>query len=702
MEQRAIDTTYLKRCIGTLERALDNLGSRDGDEVVYDLYRTVCVKQFELVLEQSGKLLRKRLRRWFASNRQADRLTFKDLFRHAAKHGLLSADACERWLKYRDNRNDTAHDEGEGFANATLKLLPGFVEDATALADVMSSPARAIHDAPPAKAQADGTLHLSARHRATLEALLQEHLPDAAVWAYGSRVNGQSHDGSDLDLVLRGPGLAKIDAMRYADFLDAVGESTIPFLVEAHDWARLPETFHRGIGRDYVVLVEQDRYLPVAWPEKRIEEIAEKVAMGPFGSSIRVNTFVPEGIPIISGQHLHGVRVDDRPGFNFITEEHADRLKSANVQRGDIILTHRGTIGQVSYVPRNSVYDRYVASQSQFYLRCDRRQVIPQFVAYYLKTHEGQHKLLANTSQVGVPSIAQPVSYLRSISIPVPPLDEQRAIVHVLDTLDDKIALNRRMNDTLEAMVRALFKSWFIDFDPVRAKQEGRDTGLPKHLADLFPDRLVESSVGGVPDGWEVVPLSELFEINPRRSLRKGQVAPYVAMASMPTTGHVPDSVIKRPFGSGTRFISGDTLVARITPCLENGKTAYVDFLERGVTGWGSTEYIVMRSKAPLPSVFAYCLARTPRFREFMIRNMSGTSGRQRVSPQVLSQYLLPAPSDRCAVAFGEIARPFIARAGDAALESHQLAALRDALVPTLISGDLQGDRCEALAEAMV
>ena len=699
MEQTAIDTTFLKRCIGTLERALDGLGGLDGDDVGYDLYRTVCVKQFELVLEQSGKLLRKRLRPWFASNRQADRLTFKDLFRHAAKHGLLPADACERWLKYRDNRNDAAHDEGDGFATATLTLLPGFITDATALADVMSSTARAMHDAPPSNAQAAGTLHLSARHRATLEALLREHLPDTEVWAYGSRVNGQSHDGSDLDLVLRGPGLAKIDATRYTDFMEEVGESTIPFLVEAHDWASLPERFHRQIGRDYVVLVEQDRSLRVAWPEKRIEEIAEKVASGPFGSSIRVNTFVPNGIPVISGQHLHGVRVDDRSGFDFITEEHADRLKGANVHRGDVVFTHAGTLGQVSYLPEDSSYDRYVVSPRQFYLRCDRKHAIPQFIAYYFKTHEGQHKLLANTSQVGVPSIAQPVSYLRSISIPVPPLDEQRAIVHVLDTLDDKIALNRRMNDTLEAMVRALFKSWFIDFEPVRAKQEGRDTGLPRHLAHLFPDRLMESSVGGVPDGWEAAPLSELFEINPRRSLRKGHVAPYVAMAKMPTTGHVPSAVINRPFGSGTRFVNGDTLVARITPCLENGKTAYVDFLEHGVTGWGSTEYIVMRPKAPLPNVFAYCLARTPRFREYLIRNMSGTSGRQRVSPQVLSQFLVPAPSDRCAVAFGEIARPLIARTRDAALESHQLAVLRDALLPALISGDLQGDRGEALAE---
>ena len=279
---------------------------------------------------------------------------------------------------------------------------------------------------------------------------------------------------------------------------------------------------------------------------------------------------------------------------------------------------------------------------------------------------------------------------------------DQRAIGHVLGVLDDKIELNRRMNDTLEAMVRALFKSWFIDFDPVRAKQEGRDTGLPNHLSALFPDRLVESAIGDVPEEWEVLPLPELIEVNPKRTLRRGQAAPYLDMANMPTNGHSPDTVIERPFGSGTRFINGDTLVARITPCLENGKTAYVDFLDGGVTGWGSTEYIVMRPKPPLPNVFAYCLARSSRFREFLIRNMSGTSGRQRVSPQVLSQFLLPVPSERCAVAFGEAVRPFVARARDAALESDQLAAIRDILLPALISGALRGDRREAFSEAMV
>ncbi len=654
MEQTAIDTTFLKRCIGTLERALDGLGGRDGDDVVYDLYRTVCVKQFDLVLEQSGKLLRKRLRPWFASNRQADRLTFRDLFRHAAKHGLLPADACERWLEYRDNRNDTAHDDGDGFATATLTLLPGFITDAMALADVMSSTARAMHDAPLAKARVARTLHLPARHRATLEALLREHLPDTEVWVYGSRVNGQSHDGSDLDLVLRGPGLAKIDAMRYADFLEAVRESTIPFLVEAHDWARLPETFHRGIERDHVVVVAGAEAPGGDWMETRLGEVIELKC----GYNLPKYQRQAGSVPVVSSSG--------------ITDYHSE----IRVDGPGVVTGRYGTIGKVFFVPGD-----YWPLNTTLYVS-DFKGNDPRFISYFLRRID----FGAYSDKSAVPGVNRHDLHQASIRFPTS-VTHQRTIAQVLGVLDDKIELNRRMNDTLEAMVRALFKSWFVDFDPVRAKQEGRDAGLPKHLADLFPDRLVESGVGGAPDGWEVAPLSELFDINPRRSLRKRQAAPYVAMANMPTTGHVPSAVINRPFGSGTRFINGDTLVARITPCLENGKTAYVDFLEHGVTGWGSTEYIVMRPKAPLPNVFAYCLARTPRFRQFLIRNMSGTSGRQRAAPQALSGFLLPAPDEPVVRTFEKLTGPLIARVSAATRESRRLLDLRDALLPELISG---------------
>jgi type I restriction enzyme S subunit len=267
---------------------------------------------------------------------------------------------------------------------------------------------------------------------------------------------------------------------------------------------------------------------------------------------------------------------------------------------------------------------------------------------------------------------------------------EQRAIAHILGTLDDKIELNRRMSETLEAMARALFKSWFVDFDPVRAKMEGRDPGLPQALADLFPARLVDSELGEIPEGWDVASLPEVADVNPTRALRKGVSAPYLDMANMPTNGHSADEVIDRKFGSGMRFINGDTLVARITPCLENGKTAFVDFLEDGQVGWGSTEYIVLHPKAPLPEEYAYCLARSAEFRDFAIQSMTGTSGRQRVPAESLAHFRMAVPPRPIAEAFARAVKPRFARASAAVRESRTLAALRDALLPRLISGQLR------------
>jgi type I restriction enzyme S subunit len=319
-----------------------------------------------------------------------------------------------------------------------------------------------------------------------------------------------------------------------------------------------------------------------------------------------------------------------------------------------------------------------------------------------------------------------PVDALHYLEVRIPPLPEQRAIAHILGTLDDKIDLNRRMNETLEAMARAIFKSWFVDFDPVtdnalragnpipsvlaekgarrrellsRANAEGRDSCFPKHIADLFPDRFVDSDLGPIPAGWRVVYLPEVMDVNPPRALRKGDKAPYLDMANMPTRGHTPDAITERSFGSGMRFMNGDTLVARITPCLENGKTAYVDFLADGQVGWGSTEYLVLCPKSPVPSEFGYCFARSAEFREFAIQSMSGTSGRQRVPPDALSHYLIAAPSQSISLNFSKIVKPLFAKASQVAKESRILTALRDALLPKLISGELRVEDAERLLE---
>ena len=204
--------------------------------------------------------------------------------------------------------------------------------------------------------QADASssrLNVPARHLRTLVSLVQDHFPGVEVWAYGSRLNGCGHDGSDLNLVLREPGLGEISSDKVGDFEIAVRESGIPFLVEVRDWAKLEKGFCSEVERAHVVVLgasigNQPRS---QWPTAAIADISERVAIGPFGSSIKVETFVSNGVPIISGQHLHGTRVDDSPGHNFITEDHAERLSKSNVQRGDIVLTHRGNIGQVAYVP---------------------------------------------------------------------------------------------------------------------------------------------------------------------------------------------------------------------------------------------------------------------------------------------------------------------------------------------------------------
>jgi len=160
--------------------------------------------------------------------------------------------------------------------------------------------------------------------------------------------------------------------------------------------------------------------IPDGWGIRPVEALAERVGMGPFGSSIRVATFVPAGIPVISGQHLRRFMLEDST-FNFVTPEHANKLKSANVERGDVVFTHAGNIGQAAYIPENSRHERYVISQRQFFMRCDRAQMAPSFAALYFTSSEGRERLLANASSSGVPSIARPVTYLRSLRLTIPP-----------------------------------------------------------------------------------------------------------------------------------------------------------------------------------------------------------------------------------------------------------------------------------------
>ena len=529
-------------------------------------------------------------------------------------------------------------------------------------------------------------IDITAEQRKTILALLEKHLPNTTVWVYGSRAKWNARPQSDLDLVVFTTPEQKSQVFTLRE---AFEESNLPFRVDLFVWDDVPERFRKYIKQDYVVFSDSTDDDPVGrnwlyhpqfprhWKRKPLYSMAQWIN----GLAFRKIQFSTTGKPVIKIAEIKG----GISGQTKFTQQTFD--ESVRIRFGDLLFSWSGQ-------PETSI-DAFWWRGPEGWLNQHVFRVTPingvdsNFFFYLLRYLNPNFVAIARNKQTtGLGHVTK--RDLENIEAALPDLSEQRAIAHILGILDDKIELNRRMNETLEAMARALFKSWFVDFEPVRAKMEGRDTGLPPNVADLFPDRLVESELGAIPEGWEVVPLPEMIEVNPPRSLRKGEVAPYLDMANMPTRGHAPDTVPDRPFGSGMRFTNGDTLIARITPCLENGKTAYVDFLPHDRIGWGSTEYIVMRPIPPLPNEFAYCLARSTGFREFAIQNMTGTSGRQRVPAKALSQFLLSLPPEPIATRFGQVVQPLFARASKAVSESRTLAALRDVLLPKLISGEMR------------
>jgi type I restriction enzyme S subunit len=343
-----------------------------------------------------------------------------------------------------------------------------------------------------------------------------------------------------------------------------------------------------------------------------------------------------------------------------------------------------GTIGQVFFIDED-----FWPLNTTLYVR-DFKGNDERFISYFLRSVDFQ----AFNDKSSVPGVNRNDLHRYEVVVPEN-ADEQRAIASVLGALDDKIEQNRRTAQALEKLARAIFRAWFVDFEPVKAKAAGATSfpSMPQSVFDALPARIKDSAIGPVPEGWEVKCLSDAFEVNPKRALRKGAIAPYLDMKNMPTAGHAPASWIERAFGSGMRFQNGDTLVARITPCLENGKTAFVDFLADNEIGWGSTEYIVLRPHAPLPPVFAYCLARTPGFRDFAIQNMSGTSGRQRVPARAMDYYRLAVPPEDAAMAFASIVELMFDSIRSGVDESRKLAELRDYLLPRLLSGKVRVGR---------
>lgn len=231
--------------------------------------------------------------------------------------------------------------------------------------------------------------------------------------------------------------------------------------------------------------------------------------------------------------------------------------------------------------------------------------------------------------------------------------EEQVKIANILAVIDEKIEINKKINKNLQNQAFALFDQLMLN---------ARDS---KCL------------------------VTEMAYLNPKRLLLKNQVARCIDMSQLSTSGTFPSGWEMKPFNGGMRFTNGDTILARITPCLENGKTAYINFLDDNEVAFGSTEYIILAPKEGVPPEYLYCLARYPAFVDYAVKNMNGSSGRQRVSADTIGQFVINRPSEDSLRAFGNIAFALFMKMKSNSLENLSLASLRDALLPKLISGEI-------------
>lgn len=222
----------------------------------------------------------------------------------------------------------------------------------------------------------------------------------------------------------------------------------------------------------------------------------------------KASDFVERGIPFIMASDLVGGRIDTKH-CAFISDELARSLRKGFALQGDVLISHKATMGRTAYVDHIDAPFLMLTPQVTYYRVKDQSRLSARYLKLYFDSPSFQ-RLFETWGHKGSTRAYLGITSQLDLPIVVPPPDEQRAIADILGTLDDKIDLNRRMNETLEAMAHALFKSWFVDFDPVRAKAEGRDPGLPKSIAELFPARLVDSELGEIPEGWEVKSLDQI------------------------------------------------------------------------------------------------------------------------------------------------------------------------------------------------
>ena len=385
----------------------------------------------------------------------------------------------------------------------------------------------------------------------------------------------------------------------------------------------------------------------------RIADLIDEIAMGPFGSNIKVSCFVDSGVPVLNGSNLEGFSLSEKT-FRYVTREKADSLNKANAHRGDIVITHRGTLGQIAFIPQDSKYDRYVISQSQFRVRCNDK-VLPEYLVYYFHTPIGQHKLLSNASQVGVPALARPSSTFQQIEVVLPELSIQKRVVEIISTIQKKIANNQELNDNLYAQAKAIFDNHFINIDAIPAGwRKGNLLDIANYLNGLAMQKFR-------PQGNEIgLPVLKIKE------LRQGSCDDSSELCSLRIK---PEYIIH----------DGDVIFSWSGSLL-------VDIWCGGTCGLNQHLFKVT---SDIYDKWFYYLWTAHHLARFIAiaADKATTMGHIKREELAKAEVLIPCEEDY--TSFNSIMQPIFELIISNRIESRKLAALRDELLPKLMTGEI-------------
>ena len=494
--------------------------------------------------------------------------------------------------------------------------------------------------------------------------ILNIHMPDVEVRAFGSRVKWTAKPYSDLDLVLMTERPLTLD--EEAQLKEAFDESTLPFKVDFVDWASTSKTFREIILKDSVQIrpahkCNANEEWTVLSLEKALDTLLDYRGKTPEKTT--------EGIPLITAKIVKHGRIE--PPTEFIARHaYAAWMTRGLPRAGDVVLTTEAPLGEVAQLDT----DQVALAQRIVVLRGKPAVLDNTYLRYLLQSEEMQEQLAARATGTTVLGIKQ--SELRKITLRLPSLNRQRTVAALLSALDNRVALLRETNATLEAIAQALFKSWFVDFDPVRAKMEGRVPEGMDEATALFPDSFEESALGLVPKGWKVARLDEFMELAYGKALK----------ATDRAFGEIP------VYGSGG--ITGQHNQSLVTgPSIIVGRKGTV-----GSLYWEDQPFFpidtVFYVRTIVPMTFCFYLLQT-----LGLRDMNTDAAVPGLNRSNVYRLTVPFAGETVLRAFDDFVSVIRQRMFNNHQKAQALATLRDTLLPRLISGQLRLPEAGALVE---